>query len=105
MPAGIYLALAIASEVGASVLLRLSDGFTRALPVVTSLVGYGLSLFMLSRALRGIPLGTCYAIWAAIGTVAVAGLGVSLFGESLNGLQLASIGVIVVGVVGLQLGG
>ena len=82
--------------------LKLSAGLTRpgwsAFTVVTFLVSFAL----LARALREIPLGTGYAVWTGIGAVGVAILGIVLFGESRDALRLASIALIVLGIVGLK---
>lgn len=101
----IYLALAITTEVAATVSLRLSDGFTRPLPVVAVVVGYGLSFFFLSLTLRGLELGLTYAVWAGVGTAAIAVVGVLALGEAMTALKLASLALIIVGVVGLNLTG
>ena len=101
-----WLGAAIVCEVGGTVALRLTDGFTRYLPVTIMVIGYTLSLYALSQALsRGMALGTAYAIWSAIGIAAITVLGNWLFNDSLSTRQIAGLGIIAVGIVVLQLGG
>ena len=77
MPAGILLAIAIASEVAATISLRYADGFSRPLPSTIVVLGYALSFWLLSLVLRDIPVGTTYAIWAGAGTAAIAVIGMA----------------------------
>ncbi|WP_295915240.1 multidrug efflux SMR transporter [uncultured Xanthomonas sp.] len=101
----IYLLLAGLFEIGFALGLKYSEGFTRPLPTVATLVGAGLSLWLLTQALKHIPLGTAYAIWTGIGALGTAVLGIALFGDSASPARLACIGLIVVGVIGLKLVG
>jgi small multidrug resistance pump len=105
MPAFLLLGTAILSEVAATLALRASDGFSRPLPVAVVIVGYGLSFWLLSLALRHIPVSLTYAIWAGVGTALVAVGGVVAFGESMNTMKLLSLAVIVLGVAGLSAAG
>lgn len=99
------LSAAIASEVGATLALKSSDGFTRGVPTVMSLVGYGLAFWALSQALtRGMAVGTAYAVWAGAGVALVALLGVALFGERLTLVQVLGLVAVIVGVVAIQSG-
>lgn len=102
MHPALWLALAIASEIVATVSLKLSDGFTRPLPVVAVVAGYGLSFYALSITLRTIPLGVVYAIWSGVGTAAVVVIGLFLFRETLDAVKVAGIGLIITGVVVLN---
>lgn len=99
------LALAIATEVAATVALKFADGFTRVVPSVVVVVGYGLSFLFLALTLRGLSIGVTYAIWAGAGTAAIALIGVAMLGEPLTALKAGSVALIVAGVVGLNLGG
>jgi small multidrug resistance pump len=65
-------------------------------------VGYAVSFVLLAKALKDIEVGVAYAVWSAVGTAAVAALGIWLFGESASLMKAVWIGVIVIGVVGLQ---
>ena len=101
----LYLLLAIATEVVGTVALRFSDGFTRPLPVTAVVVGYALSFLFLSLTLRGLELGLAYAVWAGVGTAAIAVIGVLALGEGMSALKLASLVLIIAGVAGLNLAG
>jgi multidrug transporter EmrE-like cation transporter len=101
----IYLALAIASEVIATVALKASDGFSRPVPAAIVVAGYGISFFLLALVLKHFSVGTTYAIWSAVGTAAIALIGIAAYGESLNFLKVASLGLIILGVVGLNAAG
>jgi len=105
VPAGLLLALAIAVEVAATLCLRASDGFSRPLPSVFVVVGYLISFWLLARVLKEIDVGTTYAIWAGAGTAAIALIGMVALGEPVTALRVASLVLIVVGVVGLNLAG
>ena len=80
-----------------------TEGFNRLWPSVGTIVAAGISLWLLTQALRTIPVGTAYAIWTGIGAVGVATLGVVLFSESASPARLGCIALIVAGVVGLKL--
>lgn len=95
---GLLLAVAIVSEVMATTALRVSDGFTRPLPVAVMLVGYVCSFYLLSLIVREMSLGLTYAIWAGVGTALVAAIGVVGFGETLKPAGVAGIALIVGGV-------
>ncbi|GAA2742585.1 MULTISPECIES: DMT family transporter [Kitasatospora] len=99
----LLLALAIASEVCATSLLKLTDGFSRLWPSLGVALGYVLSFFLLGRALKHIPVSVAYAVWSGVGTAAVAAIGATFFGEPLGRLQWLGIGVVIVGVVLLNL--
>jgi small multidrug resistance pump len=96
---------AIAAEVVATTALRATDGFTRLAPSLVVFVGYPLSFYLLSQVLRHMPIGVAYAVWSAVGTAVIAVIGAVAYGESLNPLRIASLALVVLGVVGLQLGG
>ena len=100
-----WLTAAIVCEVCGTLALRSSDGFTRWGPIAIVVIAYSLSFYALSQALaRGIALGSAYAIWSAVGIAAIAVLGIWIFDDSLSGQQLLGLGIIVVGIVVLQLG-
>lgn len=83
--------------------LKLSHGFTNKLAAATVVIGMALSVWLLSLAMRTIPMGTAYAIWTGIGAVGGVVAGILLFGESASPMRLASAALIVVGIVGLKL--
>ena len=103
----LFLSAAILFEVIATSFLRFTAGERAAwwsYPVV--IVGYVLAFVALALALgRGIPLGIAYAVWAGVGGVLVARVSRFAFAESLTGVQLIGIGLVVAGVVLLELGG
>jgi len=99
MHPALWLALAIGSEIVATVSLKLSDAFTRPIPAVAVVLGYGFSFYALSVTLRSIPLGVVYAVWSGVGTAAVVLVGVFLFREVLDAIKVAGIGLIIIGVV------
>jgi small multidrug resistance pump len=105
MPAFLLLSLAILSEVGATLALRVSDGFSRPIPSLVVVVGYGISFWLLALALKDIPVSLTYAIWSGVGTALIAVAGVVAFGESMNLMKLVSLMVIVLGVAGLSAAG
>jgi small multidrug resistance pump len=105
MPTGVLLSLAIVAEVLATVALRFSHGFSRPLPLLAVVAGYGVSFWLLSLILRDLPMGFVYAVWSAAGTALIAGIGMFAFGEAATFLKFASLGLIILGVVGLNLAG
>ena len=98
----LWLIVAIASEVVATVSLKLSNGFSQLVPSVAVVIGYAISFYALSVTLRTIPLGVVYAVLSGVGTAAVVIIGWFLFHEVLDALKLAGIGLIVIGVVMLN---
>ncbi|WDQ17269.1 quaternary ammonium compound efflux SMR transporter SugE [Rhodopirellula sp. P2] len=98
-----YLLLAGLLEIGWAIGLKYTEGFSRPVPTLITIVIMIASFFTLSLALREIPLGTGYAIWTGIGAVGTAIAGMILFGESRDAIRLACIAVIVSGIVGLKL--
>jgi small multidrug resistance pump len=105
MPTGILLTIAIVAEVAATVALRLADGLSRPLPVAVVVVGYAVSFWMLALVLRQLPVGLTYAVWSAAGTALIAAIGIVAFGEPATAVKLASLALIIMGVVGLNLAG
>ena len=99
----IYLLLAGIFEIGFAIGLKYTEGFTRLWPSVGTIVSAAISLWLLTQALRTIPVGTAYAIWTGIGAVGVATLGIALFSESASPARLGCIALIIAGVVGLKL--
>jgi Membrane transporters of cations and cationic drugs len=85
--------------------MKYSDGFTRLWPSLITLVGYVAAFALLARTLKTLSVGTAYAIWAGVGTAAVASIGVLFLGESAGPFKLAGIALVIAGVVVLNLGG
>ena len=101
--AWLYLVLAGLLEIVWAVGLKSSQGFTRPLASVVTVVAMFASMWLLALALREIPLGTGYAVWVGIGAVGTAVLGIVLFGEPSTWPRLACIGLICAGIAGLKL--
>jgi quaternary ammonium compound-resistance protein SugE len=90
-------------EIGWAIGLKYTEGFTRLVPSVLTLGAMAASIFLLGMALKTLPIGTAYAVWTGIGAVGTALLGILLLGEPASALRMASIGLIVAGIVGLKL--
>ncbi|MBP7658130.1 MAG: Qac family quaternary ammonium compound efflux SMR transporter [Pseudoxanthomonas sp.] len=103
MKSWLFLAVAIIGEVAATSALKSSDGFTKLAPSAVVVVGYGVAFYFLSLALRSIPVGIAYAVWAGLGIVLVAGIAWLLHGQKLDAWALVGIGLIVSGVAVLNL--
>lgn len=105
MQNGVWITLFFAGilEAGWAIGLKYTEGFTRVWPSVATLVLMGGSIYLLSRSLTGLPLGTAYAVWTGIGAVGTVIAGLVLFGESRSALRLLCILLIVAGIVGLKL--
>ncbi len=104
MSAFTYLLLAIASELVATTSLKFSYGFTKPLPSILVVIGYGASFYLMSQALKmAMPIGTAYAIWSGIGTVGIAILGVLFFSETMDMARIIGISLIVAGVLVLNM--
>ncbi|MFF8674983.1 DMT family transporter [Streptomyces sp. NPDC015242] len=101
----LLLAGAITAEVAATTAMKYSDGFSKIGPSLLTLLGYVLSFALLAQTLKTVSIGTAYAIWAGVGTAAVATIGVTFLGEGLTVTKAAGIALIIVGVVVLNLGG
>ncbi|HCY61383.1 MAG TPA: QacE family quaternary ammonium compound efflux SMR transporter [Oxalobacteraceae bacterium] len=99
----LYLAIAIVAEVAATSFLKSSEGFTRLGPSFAVLVGYGVAFYLLSLTLRTIPVGVAYAIWSGVGVVLVTLVAWLLFGQRLDIPAILGIGLIVSGVIVLNL--
>ncbi|GIX08325.1 MULTISPECIES: multidrug efflux SMR transporter [unclassified Elioraea] len=97
------LAVAIVCEVIATAALKSSDGFTRLWPSLAVIAGYGLAFYALSLALRAIPVGVAYAIWSGVGIVGIALIGRVVFRQTLDAPALIGIGLILAGVLVLNL--
>lgn len=100
-----YLAGAIALEIAGTTSMKLSLGFSRLLPSVLLFVFYGGSIVALVLALQRIEISIAYAIWSGVGTAAIAVIGILFFHEHVSAIKIVSIVLIVVGVIGVNLGG
>lgn len=98
-----FLTLAIVSEVIGTSALQASAQFTRLVPAVVVVVAYALSFWLLALAFRSIPVGIAYAIWSGLGIVLIASIGWIVFGQKLDLPAVIGLGLIIAGVVVLQL--
>ncbi|MCR9089994.1 quaternary ammonium compound efflux SMR transporter SugE [Algiphilus sp.] len=99
----ILLLVAGLLEIGWAIGLKYTDGFTRLWPSVGTIFCLGASFLLLGLALKGLPVGTAYAIWVGVGAVGTALFGILLFGESANTVKMISLGLVFLGIVGLSL--
>ncbi len=99
----LLLLLAIAAEVTGTTALKMSEGFSRLWPSLLVVVGYASSFYLLSLALKHMPLGIAYAIWSGLGTAATVVIGIWLWNESLTAARVIGILLIMAGTVVLQL--
>ena len=97
------LGFAIAAEVAGTTALKLSDGMSRLIPSLGVVVAYGISFWLLSMTLRSLPIGFTYAVWSGVGIAGIAVLGWVVFGEALNLKGVLGLGLIVAGIVVLQM--
>ncbi|VVD70206.1 quaternary ammonium compound efflux SMR transporter SugE [Pandoraea anhela] len=101
--AWILLVFAGLLEVAWAVGLKYTQGFSRLIPSVFTIASMIGSVWLLALAVRTLPLGTAYAIWTGIGAVGAFVLGIVLFGESASAARIASVTLILAGLVGLKL--
>ncbi|WP_369779045.1 multidrug efflux SMR transporter [Streptomyces sp. R33] len=99
------LAAAIAAEVAGTTAMKFSEGFTRLWPTLVTVVGYLVAFALLAQTLKSMSVGTAYAIWAGVGTAAIAAIGMVFMGEAATAAKIAGIALIIGGVVLLNLGG
>lgn len=98
-----YLAIAIIAEVAATSALRASEEFTKLVPSLIVVVGYGLSFYFMMLVLRVIPVGITYAIWSGIGIVLVTIVGALFYKQIPDVPAMLGMGLIIVGVVIIHL--
>ena len=104
MNAWVALVLAILVEVAATLALKAASA-GHAWAYVPVVVGYVASFVLLAVVLKGIDVGTAYAVWAGAGTALVAAIGMTFLGEGVSALKLGSLALVMAGVVGLNLAG
>lgn len=95
----VFLGIAIVAEVIATSALKSSEGFSRLWPSLLVVAGYGLAFVFLALTLKTIPIGVAYAVWAGMGIVLIAVVGVVLFGQKLDAPAIVGMGLIIAGVV------
>ena len=94
-----FLILAIAVEVLGTSLLKTTEGFSRLWPSVACLSAYALSFVLLAQTVKTLPVGVIYAVWSGLGTAAIVAVGAAFLGESLTPWMIVGIGLIISGVV------
>ena len=99
----LFLGIAIVAEVTATSALKASEGFSRLWPSAVVVLGYGVAFYFLSLTLRTVPVGVAYAIWSGLAVVLVALLSWWLFGQKLDLAALLGMGLIVAGVLVMNL--
>ncbi|MEH2404393.1 MAG: multidrug efflux SMR transporter [Nostoc sp.] len=98
----IYLIAAILFEVSGTTCMKLSQGFTRILPSVLIFVFYGLCFTFFTFALKRLEVSVAYSVWAGLGTILIAIIGIIWFRESATLIKLMSIALIIIGVIGIN---
>jgi len=98
----LYLAIAIVAEVIGTSALKAAEGFTRPLPSLVVIAGYGVAFYFLSLSLKTIPVGIAYAIWSGVGVALITLIGWIVFKQRLDAPALAGLALIVAGVVVIQ---
>lgn len=101
----LYLVLAIVFEVGWAIAMKLSDGMTKVQPTIAMVVMYLLSVVFLALATKKLDISVAYAVWAGSGAALIAIAGIVHFKEPATALKIISVGLIVAGIVGLQISG
>ncbi|MBV7482352.1 quaternary ammonium compound efflux SMR transporter SugE [Bordetella sp. BOR01] len=99
----VILILAGLFEVVWAIGLKYTHGFTRLVPSIVTLVGMLISFWLLSVAMKTLPLGTAYAVWVGIGALGAFVAGIVLFGEALSPMRVVSVLLIAAGLIGLKL--
>jgi small multidrug resistance pump len=99
----LYLALAIIAEVVATTFLKISDGFSKPLPSLVTVIGYAIAFYFLSLTLRNLPTGIVYAVWSGVGVVLIATIAWVFQSQRLDAAALCGMGLIVSGVVVINL--
>jgi small multidrug resistance pump len=99
----LYLGAAIVAEVIATSLLKTSQGFTRLWPSMATVIGYAISFYCLAQTLGSVPTGVAYAIWSGVGIVLISLIAWGVFGQALDAPALAGMGLIIAGVLVINL--
>ena len=103
--AWMILVIAGVFECGWAIGLKYSEGFTRFWPSIATVASMAVSLLLLGIAMKGLPVGTAYAVWVGIGALGTVILGIALFNEPASLVRLLSAACILAGVVGLRFAG
>jgi len=98
----VFLAIAIVAEVIGTSALKASEGFSKTMPSVVTVIAYGAAFYCLSITLKSVPVGVAYAIWSGAGVALIAVVGWVVFGQKLDAAAIIGMGLIVTGVVVMQ---
>lgn len=98
----LFLAIAIVAEVIGTSALKASEGFSKTVPSIVTVVAYGSAFYCLSITLKTVPVGVAYAIWSGVGVALIAIVGWVLFDQKLDAAAIIGMGLIVAGVVVMQ---
>ena len=96
------LIVAALFEIGWTIGLETSDGFSKPVPTIGTVIALVISMVLLAQVVKDLPIGTAYAVWTGIGAVGTASLEIILFDEPVTLARIGFISVIVVGIVGLH---
>jgi quaternary ammonium compound-resistance protein SugE len=99
----LFLLAAGLCEIAWAIGLKYTEGFSRVLPAIGTVVAMAASIGFLGLALNSLPVGTAYAVWTGIGAVGTVALGIYLFNEPATLLRLTCIGFILLGIIGLKI--
>jgi len=99
----VILFFAVLSEVTATTSLKFSEGFTKLIPSVVVVVGYGLSFYLLSMTLKVMPIGIAYALWSGIGITLTVIAGKIIWNESMDWARITGIVLIIAGILVINL--
>ena len=95
----LILLFAILSEVIGTTALKLSNGFSKPIPSIVVVIGYGASFYLLSLALKTMPIGVAYAIWSGVGLILTVIAGMVIWRETLDWARVVGIILIIAGIV------
>lgn len=101
----VYLFVAIAFELAGTTCMKISNGFTKPLPVVGTFLTYTICFTFFAMSLKKISISVAYAIWSAAGITVISIIGILIFKENINVLKIVSILFIILGVIGLNFSG
>ncbi|MEJ9228502.1 quaternary ammonium compound efflux SMR transporter SugE [Peribacillus butanolivorans] len=100
--AWLYLVIAGLFEVIWATSLKCTEGFTKLIPSIITIVGMVISFYFLSTAIKTLPMGTAYAIWTGIGAIGAVLVGIIVFNEPKDAMRLVFVGCILIGIIGLK---
>jgi len=99
----VFLSIAILAEVIATSALKSSEGFSKIIPSITVIAGYGIAFYFLSLTLETIPVGIAYAIWSGVGITLISIIGYFIYKQSLDLSAIIGILLIIAGVIVINL--